>query len=65
MVNFAGYLGYVDGNYLMTSVTVVVSPLAGLQLQPAPALLPEGLHGVGRGQGGRRAAQHVPPARGK
>jgi uncharacterized protein YraI len=33
IVNFAGIMGYVDGNYLLSAVTVVVSPLAGLQLQ--------------------------------
>jgi len=32
IVNFAGTLGYVDGNYLVTSVVVQVSPLAGLTL---------------------------------
>ena len=33
VVNFAGALGYVDGNYLVTSVTIQVSPLAGLTLR--------------------------------
>jgi len=33
VVNFAGTMGYVDGRYLISAVTVVVSPLAGLQLQ--------------------------------